>query len=352
VDGDTVRANIIRLSTKAAREQGADLWVEVVEEKRSRVERIVAQAPFIEADPAAAELAVIDPDGHLLGRMAGDKPYNILVGGPEQLSLDSPTIWMEIEQALEQFRVKRGLATLAQAAKESAVKWVIDAGPAITEENGTQVARVTLLSDKNWNAEAVATEAAAAVQQVFSEVKVEHDKFADEAKGVYYVHVDFLGPQAAEAAKTLLANPDVARLAQEAADQRVDQLFATLGSFNKGVSGKGAAAQPKREWFTVAVNQPAQVDSAIGSTAWLKTVPEVPEIKVALDAPSDQGKTRSGASAVVAAVVGKKDPDLLQRLNATFSDGNFEMPQLDHTKEGAAVAVQYRTTIQETVSGV
>lgn len=326
------------------------------------VERTDARGALALVDPAAADLSVVDPEGELLARMEGPDESINLIGNLEEVSTENPLVLLQVEQALEQFRIRKGLTTKEEAAKVSKVKYVLDTGRTISKENGMRVARVTLLSNKEWDAEALVEKALEVVDYKvgFPDVRIERSRYAKEQSGVYYVHVDFMGSGADLAAREFLAEPSIAQRVEQAAEVRVKRLFAGVASTNPGVSGKGAAAQPQREWFTLAIERPKQIDSAIGPTAWLETVPEVKGVKVVLETRSvnepvvEGSKTSAaGATAVVVAGIGKRRSDLLARLNrAVADDGTMRPVEVTHTKETAAHAEQYRTTVKETISGV
>lgn len=338
---------LVRNTTVYVQQQGDEpgrIWVDVSDDSVADVQRTLARGQWAMSDPAAADLSAVDPDGRLLARMEGPAPYTIALGDPEALSANSPTLWLQIQQALEAFQARRGLKTIEEAAAQSAVKFVIAASPALsTGENGVPVARVTLPVSPNLSLESIFIEVRARYQAV--EIR-QSEQVVDD--GTALLHVDFSGAQAAEAAQFfLLRRTGIATLAQQAAEARVDRLFAAV---SKGTADEQdvTLAQPKREWFTVTVDAPQQAaDAAIGSRAWLATLPASVKTKVALEAPAEDGYLLPGAAAVVVAAVGMQDP-LAGRLKAVEADGVVVIPPATIVKETEAVVTHY----QETVSGV
>lgn len=165
------------------------------------------------------------------------------------------------------------------------------------------------------------------LQEQFPEVEVEpikadrltHPAIVDSIEGEAEWGIRFKGPRAAEAVRFWLSQDEQARdLVSRVSQQRLQTLLATINEVSDG------ATHLKPEWFTVVTDgqeltQP--VAAAIGSSEWMRLIPDVP-VKVDFNAPGERDNfVVSAAAAFFAAieaiaVEGHIPPDAVaQRLN-------------------------------------
>jgi len=114
--------------------------------------------------------------------------------------------------------------------------------------------------------------------------------------------------------------------AQQQAEERFQNLLETINEVTEG------AVELKPEWFTVIpetrLANYTTVSAAIGSREWVDTVPgEGLNVRVAIDAPQEEGKVISAAAAFYAALeavaIGEQTPPdaLMEKFGLQFEDG-------------------------------
>jgi hypothetical protein len=326
LDADTVRVTTTRLSSKAAREQGADLWVEVDDVKRSDVNRVLAQAPWVLAEPAAARLDAVDPNRHMQG--------TILIN-PAAFSAQAPGGWLAVERAL----------------KERSVKVIVDARPTTSGEGDARQVTVVLAATQEESGafSDKAHEVTRGIEGTSHEPVPFESVATHDADGKSILAVQFFRSHAGEAAQAFLNDPEVAKRAEQTATASVARRFATINGATALPGSTEGATHLKPEMISVAVTTPKEtVTAAIGPREWLKTVPDTVETKVVLEAPTEQEnkQVRSPAAAFVAAAVGKRDSELVARVKVDLTDAGY-VPQLESITDQAVAANEaYRERLQ------
>ena len=119
---EEIRSGVFRVHTLRVRNGAPSIVVEDIPVEE--VQQILARAPWVGQEPAAADPAVVDEAGTLLALMKNtEHPQTMLIH--EDLSLVTPGFFIAWQRALDQFRAERGLATLDEAAGVSAVKLTV-----------------------------------------------------------------------------------------------------------------------------------------------------------------------------------------------------------------------------------
>lgn len=122
-DLDDGRFRVTSVNVQQEGDGKGHLWVDVEDVSIAEIDRIVARGTFALNEPAAADLSVVDPDGNLLALMESSTPQTVLIS-PE-IAAQTPGFFIVWERALQRFADAHQLASLDEAARQSALKVVV-----------------------------------------------------------------------------------------------------------------------------------------------------------------------------------------------------------------------------------
>ena len=308
------------------------------------------------------------PNPAAMARRVMDRAHPLTVAiDKEAFFGHGPDGAVAVQRFLEWVQKVGNFASLDEAAKQSAVKLVVQSEPQPVQgepdASGVKIAfwvgnEPSSATSPEWKkAHELSVEAAETLGRTSPPLVavarnyVETNERGDIVEVGVHVRVSVLsGDHTAEILQGLLNNPDTAPLLRRAeVRKRLVNLIATVNKASQG------AVSLKPEWFEVAMQTPAQADVAIGPFAWLDTM-EV-KTEVVLEAPTDRSKTVSAASAFYAGIEAvasgnrKLPPEVRQKLGVAGDEGLFTV-QAEDIKDGevAKHLEEYRQAVAE--SGV